>query len=283
MRRVVLACLLGLLLVSEVRPCRAEPTAEGIWAYWPLAGDARDHSPNRRDGTRHGRVADAAMPGPFSGATQFSGGWIEVPSASASSGGSFTVAAWVFFDTGSRAFVPVVGRMGVNGSRMQLSYDLGDESAASVIASEIGLTWRRWSHVAVMWDEPGRVLSFWQRGIRVLAVDVAPDTLVPPPFGGPFGLAGPARDGRVFTGRLADAVVYHRVLGLEELQFLASGAGRQTPQQVAMSSGCGGAEQGPCLLCRRYRSWPPAQWADCADGYRPWCAGNPEAGRETCP
>lgn len=275
MRRVVMLCLLAVLMLAN--PAWAEPPAEGIWAYWPLSGDVNDYSPNQRDGALHGRVADLPMLGPFAGATHFSGGWVAVPGSDHD--GSFSVSAWVFYEGNAAGFSPLIGRVGISGNRMQLAYQPGDRLDTAPLLSDLGLPWRRWSHVAVVWDEPARTMTFWQRGIRITVLAVPAEVAVRPPFGGPFALGGAG-----FTGRLAEVLVYSRALAPEEILYLADGAGRQTPTQVAISTGCGGAEQGPCWVCRRYQAWPPDQWTDCAGGRTPWCAGNPHASQfATCP
>lgn len=278
MRAAMMAWLLAAVMLVG-GPARAEPDPAGIWAYWPLSGDVDDHSPNRRDGRILGAVGDGAMLGPFTGAALFSGGRVEVPPAPEGGWDSFTVSAWVYYDKGGAGFTPLVGRVGVSGGRMLLSYQPGDRADSPVLESAVGLIWRRWTHVAVAWDASGRTLTFWQRGIPVTRLTVPAGVPMPPPVGGPFGLGGAG-----FSGRLAEVVVYSRPLDDGEIQFLADGMGRQTPQQFAISSGCGGAEQGPCWVCRRYQAWPPAQWSDCAGGRQPWCAGSPLASQHaTCP
>lgn len=273
MVRLLSICLLGVVLLAG--SAWAEPPGQGIWGYWPLSGDFKDYSPNQRDGAAHGKVADLAMQGPFAGAAHFSGGWVAVPGETG--GGSFSVSAWVYYENGPLSFAPVVGRMGVTGSRMQLSYNVGP--SAPVILSEVGLRWRRWSHVAVIWDEPGRTMSFWQRGARISTTMVPPEVTVLAPLGDALALGSAA-----FSGRLAEVLVYARALQADEVQFLSDGAGRQTPLQLAISTGCGGTAQGPCQVCRRYQAWPPAEWSDCAGGHTPWCAGNPNAGPDAvCP
>lgn len=273
MRAVMMACLLLLL----TGPAWAETGS--IWAYWPLAGDSNDYSPNHRDGRIHGAVSDALMQGPFTGAALFSGGRIEVPAASEAAWDSFTISAWVYYDRASNGFTPLIGRFGVSGPRMLLAYQPDQRSDAPALLSDISLQWRRWSHVMVAWDAASRVLTFWQRGIPVTRLTVPAATLMPPPMSGAFGLGA-----ATFTGRLAEVVIYTRALDADEVQFLAAGVGRQTPLQFAISSGCGGAAQGPCWVCRRYQAWPPAQWSDCAGGTQPWCAATPVASQHaTCP
>lgn len=283
MRAVMMACLLGGMLLLSGRGW-AETGGAGIWAYWPLSGDYNDYSPNHRDGRAHGAVSDVLMQGPFTGATSFSGGRIEVPAASEAGADSFTVSAWVYYDKGAKGFTPLVGRVGVSGARMQLSYQPNERPDAPALLSDISLQWRRWAHITVAWDAASRTLTFWQRAIPVTRLTVPDGTPMPPPVSGPFGLGGSTGGGAAFTGRLAEVVVYTRALDSAEVQFLADGVGRQTPLQFAISSGCGGAEQGPCWVCRRYQAWPPAQWSDCAGGTQPWCAAIPLASQHaTCP
>lgn len=277
MRPVMMLCLLAAMVLAGGH-ARASASADtGIWAYWPLAGDVNDYSPNQRDGSIDGKVGTGPMAGPFTGAALFTGGRVVVPPAVEPHWDSFTVSAWVFYDRGTAGFTPLVGRVGVSGGRMQLAYQPGD--GAATLVSEIGLQWRRWAHVTVTWDAASRTMTFWQRAIPVNRLTVPAGTTVPPPVSGSFGLGGAG-----FAGRLAEVVVYSRALEADEIQFLADGMGRQTPQQFAISSGCGGADQGPCWVCRRFQAWPPAQWSDCAGGTQPWCAATPMASQHaTCP
>jgi len=102
-RLFVCAALLTRLLAAVPTSLAEEPhdLTRGLAGYWPLTGNARDHSPHERHGAVRGTIA-WKQEGPKGGlAAEFNGldTAIEIPGdAQLISKGDFTIAAWVHLD-----------------------------------------------------------------------------------------------------------------------------------------------------------------------------------------
>jgi hypothetical protein len=277
----LLAVVLFGLTMGEVR---AHRLADDLWAYWPLTSDAFDASPRELHGAGRGAVTIKPLGGPFTGATQLDGGWIEVPPTESADFTSFTISAWIKYDSAGMDFTPIVGRFGVAGRRGSLAYDLGDGTTPQLLTTDNTPQWKRWAHFALVHDANDRTVTLWVNGWKTFERQLPAGMVAPPPMSGGYGLGGKPGIKSTFRGDIADVVIYRRTLAPDEISLLSQGVGRMTPPQTGISQGCGGSGQAPCQVCARHAAWPPAQWAECTPARVPWCAGHAEANQHaTCP
>jgi hypothetical protein len=279
--RSVVVLLVFLLTAGGAKAVVANSISQDLWAYWPLAGDSYDATPRQLHGTPDGAVRDDPQGGPFAGATAFEGGWIDIPGDGNPDFRSFTISAWIKFDRASTEFTPIVGRLGVEGRFRGLAYQLDD---GRMVTTDIMPQWRRWAHVALVHDADDRTMTLWVNGWKTAERLLPAGSLAPAPLGGGFGFGGKSGGKPAFRGELADVLVFRRTLQETEIQTLSQGMNRMTPQQVAISQGCGGTGQQPCSVCVSYVSWPPAKWGECGPARVRWCASNQVTSQfATCP
>jgi hypothetical protein len=236
--RVRTACS-NLLPIRVFAPAAAPAgLREGLVAYWPLDGDARDTSGNGNDGVLHGTVPTPDRNGKADGALWFDGRSTVRVADSASLRGvtnAFTVAAWVKYDkpcTIVDSWVSILSK-GTEGRQFGLNFNL---TAPAANNTEIGLFQHAafrafpekgvWTHVAATFDANGRSTAYvngkavgtWSSP-RLLSVNREELVIGADPHG----------DAEYLFGALDDVAVWNRALSADEVAKLAAGAESAAP------------------------------------------------------
>jgi len=204
---------------------------EGLVAYWPLDGDAKDASGNGNDGVLHGAISAPDRNGKAGGALRFDGAsTAEIPDSLSlrTVTNAFTVAAWVqverLFTRYGPAWASILAK-GRNDRQFALNLCFSTHDA------EIGMSrhaffarlprMKEWTHVAVTFVEDGEAIAYVNG--KAAGTCLNPRTL--PPNHEPLFLgADPYGDAEYLIGALDDVAVWNRALSADEVAKLAAGA-----------------------------------------------------------
>jgi hypothetical protein len=211
---------------------------EGLVAYWPCDGNAKDASGNGNNGVLHGAIPTPDRNGKSDGALWFDGRSTVRVADSASLRdvtNAFTVAAWVKYDkpcTIVDSWVTTLSK-GTEGRQFGLNFNL---TAPAANNTEIGLFQHAafrafpekgvWTHVAATFDANGRSTAYvngkavgtWSSP-RLLSVNREELVIGADPHG----------DAEYLFGALDDVAVWNRALSAEEVAKLAASAEEAAP------------------------------------------------------
>lgn len=162
---LTIAVLVALQTSAQVP---ADIPANGLVAWWSLAGDATDDA-NAHDGSSFSTFATTDRFGAAGGATDFSfGSYISVPTSAAfNTGSGMTVAAWVDLLDPS-ANQKIMGRtnygfnsgfiLGVEGAG--LSPEIWDANGVQYAFNEGSIEAGTWTHLAITWATSGQFIGY---------------------------------------------------------------------------------------------------------------------------
>jgi hypothetical protein len=197
---------------------------EGLWVYYPFAGDTRDQSGHGRHATNNGAILATDRFGKADRAYRFSGDgqWMDIPWGTNSFAGSFTISAWVYVDSeqGLNQWQNIVAdpesgfQFLINNQRVLQTY--------SPSISGAQLPQGRWAHVALV-NEEGRLTLF--QGGEISAR--GPQPLDQSETQSPIKLSRIASwktaseaTNEYFEGKLDDIRIYDRALTEAEVKAL---------------------------------------------------------------
>jgi len=219
---------------KPVAPVEPSDLSDGLVAYWPFDGNAKDASGNGNHGTVNGATLVAGRDGKANGAYHFDGVDDTITVADSASlrnvTDAFSIAAWVKYDepfiTELGNWVPILSK-GTSERQFGLNFNLTESSSAN---TEIGRYQHAsfgtfpeqgvWTHVAVTFDEEGIATAYVNgnavgRYANSRALAVNGDALI-------VG-ADPHGDLECLIGALDDVAVWNRALTAKEVARLHEG------------------------------------------------------------
>lgn len=185
---------------------------DGLVAWYPLDGNARDYTMNRNDGTVNGAsVAEGLGQGCYS----FDGvdDYVSVPNIGISSG-SFTIAGWVNsqLDTSYHTFLgyDYSHRILIQSNGVLLT-QFGDN-----FSSNNRVTKNKWTHIVYMYDSTLNKQYFYIDGVY----DNEQTPSITPIWNSSFLIGQYDTINYKFHGKIQDVRIYNRALTPEEIKIL---------------------------------------------------------------
>lgn len=189
---------------------------DGLVAWYPLDGNARDYTMNRQDGTVNGAsVAEGLGQGcySFDGVDDYiATNAILVPST------VFTLSAWVNHTSANYIGIVEQYQSGINGRftfRLYQNkiYVLFGDSSANYLGANTLLAQDTWNHVTMVRDSNNDI-SLYNNGIKDVNTynnSIEINQSLPTKIGGNY---------QPFAGRIEDVRIYNRALTPEEIKIL---------------------------------------------------------------
>ena len=220
-----------MLLFSCAPPGRAEIDASGLVGHYVFSGNAMDASSVDNHGTANGVVSTTDRDGIANSAYQFDGqdDYILIPNSASLDISNFqngyTLAAWIFPDDVFLYYRDIVSK-GNNGFSIRLNKNILEACHHNVNStgcqtSNIRISQREWSHIAVTWDQSTGKWQMYHNGNPANYTGNM-QTLITNNDGNVAIGKDPWYDRWYFDGKIDDVRIYNRELQASEIRQLAA-------------------------------------------------------------
>jgi len=253
---LLLVCALAVLpgvRIVEGKGHAGEATQEGLMAYYPLDGDAQDHSGNGNHGVVSGATPTADRAGVENGALHFDGidDFVEVANSdtvNVHGETSLTLAAWIKPDSfGASAGKAIVWKWGPRmeeDDQFVMAFGPGvaffglSERAARIVTDRLPLG--EWSSLVGVYDAEAKTIQVYVNGdlesMKRLVATIRDTTA-------PLCIGKGEIQGQSFCGAIDEVRVYNRALGPAEIQALYKGASYEERMKAAAAQATPGAQR----------------------------------------
>jgi len=199
---------------------------EGLVAYYPLNGDAKDYSGNGNHGTVYGAIKAIGIAGKKCFKFDGTDDWISVndnPSISFSGEQKYTAVAWVYPISGGVTWYGVMSKgnansyaININSPGWYLQYEIyGSLTTRALNTPNNAIIPDTWNHVVTLWD--GSYKRIYINGVEITSVSDNDLGTYPNTEALRIGLGN---NGEYFKGNIQDVRIYNRALSDKEIGIL---------------------------------------------------------------